>query len=380
MPPDHHAKKAFHALATRYLLDEASAAEREQLVRMLQEPVWRDMFERMSEGWNASSANWLEGFDVEGEIEKVRSVIARERPPFPPPVQSVVVREEPAGRPRPRFFSFARPRFVLATALSLATTVSLLILVLSPRWRPGDAAPENRTWVRQVNGVGERMEIDLGDGSKVTLNAGSRLSYPSAFDARSRVVRLTGEAFFDVARDAARPFIVETGTLRVTVLGTRFNVRAFADGTRAQVTLVSGKVQVTPLGTGQDAEPAPVMLAPGMQYSLTPETGKGELHNVAAQAAAGWMSDRIVWNDEPLPDAMRELERRHGIAITLADPALAHETVTARFRSETLPEIFRLLEDLGIEHRFEPSADKIERVILSQRSGESVSPGAASAR
>ncbi|OAM90087.1 FecR domain-containing protein [Termitidicoccus mucosus] len=364
MPPNHHAKKAFYALAARYLLDEASAAEREQLVQMLQEPAWREMFDRMSAGWNTSAANWLEGFDVEGEIEKVRGVVVRERPPVPSP------NESRSGRSRSRFFSFSRPRFVLATTLSLAAIISLAILALGPRWRTVDAAAGNRTWVRQVNGVGGRMEIALKDGSKVTLNAGSQLSYPSAFDARSRTVRLTGEAFFDVAKDAARPFVVETGTLRITVLGTRFNVRAFADGTRAQVTLVSGKVQVTPLGRAE-AEQAPVTLAPGMQYSLIPATGEGELHNVPVQAATGWMSDRIVWKDEPLPDAMRELERRHGIAIVLADPALARETVTARFQSETLPEIFRLLEDLGIGHRFEPSSDKIERVILSLHPVES---------
>lgn len=268
--PTNEEKRAFLSLTTRYLLDEASAAERERLVELLKQPVWRAMFDEMSDGWNCSSANWLEGSDVEGEVEKLKRVIAAE---FDPDAamgageDAPETRNEPPGR-----WSHSRRWFALAFAASMAAVAILIVYPLFHRsGHPSDSQP-NRTWVRQSNGDGERKEIALEDGTRITLNAASDLSYPSAFDTNTRVVRLTGEAFFDVAHDTGRPFIVETSTLRIKVLGTQFNVKAFEDGTVAQVTLVTGKVEVVPLGPG--TAHAPVTLSPECSIQWRPTRAK----------------------------------------------------------------------------------------------------------
>lgn len=363
MSPTNANKKAFYSLAMRYLLDEASSEERERLVVLLKIPVWQEMFNQMSAGWNASAANWLQGLDVEGEIEKVTNIIAQERTVLPIPLECTATPAKPVEHPQPRQVS--RRWIGIAIAVSIAAVFALVAYPLERNRGSNNGNRANGTWTRQVNGVGERMELTLADGSAVTLNASSNLSYPSVFDARNRIVRLAGEAYFDVAHDANRPFIVETSTLRITVLGTKFNVKAFADGTKAEVTLVTGKVQITPLSS-ESTKPSPITLTPGMQYSITSTTGEGKILSIVPQAATSWISGKIVWNQEPLPDAMRELERRYGISIDLNDPKLLTETVTARFQSESVQEIFQLLHATGgIDYQLKENQGKIEHVILS---------------
>lgn len=359
--PTNEEKRAFLSLTTRYLLDEASAAERERLVELLKQPVWRAMFDEMSEGWNCSSANWLEGSDVNGEVAKVQNIIAAERGPDASESSDEEDYEESA--PRLSSWTLYRRWFALAFAATMAAIAVVFVYPLLHRGGTLADAQLHRTWVKQSNADGERKEIALEDGTKITLNAASDLSYPSAFDTNARIVRLTGEAFFNVARDTGRPFIVETSTLRIKVLGTQFNVKAFEDGTVAKVTLVTGKVEVVPLGGG--TVHAPVTLSPGMQYSVEAATGESRLLAGAAQTATGWMTNRIVWEEERLPEAMKTLERRFAVTIELRDAELRDETVTGRFQSESLTEILGMLRATGgIEFSVEEAEGKIRTVVL----------------
>lgn len=205
----------------------------------------------------------------------------------------------------------------------------------------------------------------MPDGTRVTLNSGSSLVYPPAFGPYTRIVRLTGEAYFDVSPDAAKPFIVETSTLRITVLGTRFNVRAFADGSKPEVSIVHGKVQVT--GVTAAGETTPIVLTPGQQYSFVPETGTGEVQAVRPETVTRWMQDDVLFFDrEPIASAVCKLEARFGVIVELNDPKLGNETLTGRFEKETLEEILVLLHRTGeIDYRLVRANGRIERVVLS---------------
>lgn len=95
---------------------------------------------------------------------------------------------------------------------------------------------------------GQRISIDLADGTHVWLNSGSKIEYPAIFDRRCRQVRVSGEAMFDVARDESRPFIVETYASKIEVLGTKFNVEADEVNNRFSTSLIRGKVKVSTAG------------------------------------------------------------------------------------------------------------------------------------
>ncbi|WP_334319098.1 FecR domain-containing protein [Termitidicoccus mucosus] len=364
----------------RYLLGETTSDERERLVALLQQPDCQKMFEDMDAAWREDPKNWKEGFDLDGAGRKVLDSINQKCIGSPTSPSAADASEHEASRaPSPTSgFSLWRKLFgkrywspgiwmgLTATTAVLALTIGLVSLSRqTPPSAMGNEA--SNIWIEQTNGIGERLMLTLDEGTKITLNAGSTLQYPKTFSAKSRVVRLSGEAFFNVSHDQARPFIVETSTLRITVLGTRFNVKAFPDGTIAQVMLVQGKVEVTPIANSaiSAVETKPVTLSSGMQYTLVPATQSEQVAPVADEAAMGWMSDKIVWNREPLPDAMRELERRYGITVEMNDTRLANETVTGRFQSESIQNIFKLLAATGgIDYRIDKNNGKVDHVTL----------------
>ncbi len=174
---------------------------------------------------------------------------------------------------------------------------------------------------------GERTAVSLPDSSTVELHAGSTLRHAPFWWPGPRTVRLDGEAFFEVTA-GDRPFVVETFSARVTVKGTRFNVRAWPNDPRHRtvVALAEGRVDVAPSGSGTTA---PVALRPGETSIVTADT------TVTVPAAErplnrtlAWRSGGLAFVNEPLVSALRELERRFAIDIALADAALADTSVT----------------------------------------------------
>lgn len=350
---------AFYCLATRYLTGEASSDERQQLVVQLKSPANQRQFSSMQQGWEANPANWAEGFHLEEAKQKVAARIAERR-------ANIVSasRHEPAGAARAWAWLQNSRVIALAASIVLVASVTVLSTFTAPQKSPPREDPI--TWAQQTNSAGAHQLISLNDGTKITLNAGSTLSYPVAFGSQQRLVRLTGEAFFDVAHDKARPFVVETTTVAIRVLGTRFNVRAFEDGTSAQVTVVEGRVNVTPTHSQTNHVNAPIALAPGQRYSFEPDTGAESVHAVAVAEPPGWIQDKIIWDREPLPAAMRELGRLFNLTVELADPELSSLSVTGRFQTESVQDILELLRKTdGVDYCLVPGSDgKTERVIL----------------
>lgn len=144
-------------------------------------------------------------------------------------------------------------------------------------------------WRRQeqilVAAAGTRLSHTLGDGTKIWLNSGSKLIYPSIFTGKQRVVYVEGEALFDVAHDASRPFVVKTFACEVNVLGTKFNVRANEKSNIFSTALLRGSVEVVKVGTDEEH-----VLSPGDLIKLE----NGHLHLYKEQDRIG---DETLWVD-----------------------------------------------------------------------------------
>ena len=113
--------------------------------------------------------------------------------------------------------------------------------------------------------------------------------------------------------------------------------------------------------------PPPVTLTDGMRYSIAAETGAEEVRRIPDGKAPGWMQDKLVWENEPLPTAMKELERRFGIEVEISDQKLREQTITAQFEKESLEKMFELIHlTAPIRHEFVRSEDgNIRQVVLS---------------
>lgn len=161
---------------------------------------------------------------------------------------------------------------------------------------------------RVLTTVGGEYMLQLSDGTKVWLNAVSELEFPLRFIGDERVVRLSGEAYFEVARDEAHPFVVEVEGMRTRVLGTSFNIQAYGNEQSVHTTLLSGKVQVEVEGSGET-----VILEPGMQAVWERKRQDIYKREVNVENAIAWRYGNFVFVEEDIEMIMRMLERWYDV-------------------------------------------------------------------
>ena len=152
-------------------------------------------------------------------------------------------------------------------------------------------------------------ESILSDGTKICLNAGSKLEIIN-YKKNERRVRLYGEAYFDVTRDEMRPFIVETGKIAVRVLGTEFNVNSKGD--EHSVVLVRGAVQVD---SQTDEETLSYRLVPGQRFSRNPSDGSGNITHVSTEDYTSWINGYLKFEKLPVGQVILKIQDYYGICI-----------------------------------------------------------------
>lgn len=179
---------------------------------------------------------------------------------------------------------------------------------------------------------GQRTELTLSDGSKVWLNSGTTFEFPRSFNEHSRYVKLEGEAYFEVQKDKV-PFIVSSAYGDIKVLGTKFNVQAY-DNMNFQTTLEEGKINFkNPIGERT--------LAPGQQLTLTDDK-RLVVKNIDAQLASLWKKGIISFEQEPLAEIGKKLERHFDIHIEM-DQQLASLKFTGEVFSESISEVMEYI-------------------------------------
>lgn len=156
--------------------------------------------------------------------------------------------------------------------------------------------------------------VQLEDGSRVWVNCESELEFPVRFDRKERRVVLRGEAYFEVNKAAAWPFIVVTDRMEVRVAGTSFNVKAYSSEKMVHATLVSGRVEVSREGQRQ-------VLKPSEQYRLDTQTGLSDVVKVETEVFTGWKDGVFVFRNSLLEDVVSTLARWYRMEVFYARPA-----------------------------------------------------------
>ena len=154
--------------------------------------------------------------------------------------------------------------------------------------------------------------LTLSDGTRVWLNSETSIQYPVAFGAKERRVFVQGEAYFEVAKDAKKPFTVQFMSSSVTVLGTSFNIRAYPEEKRSQTTLAEGSVRIYSPGSS-------MLLKPGEQAEVSALSGEMVKQEVEVKNFTSWKDGRFVFEQQPLEDIMRTLERWYDIRVIFKD-------------------------------------------------------------
>lgn len=246
---------------------------------------------------------------------------------------------EPVAQKGSRTFS-AASWYSIAAAFTLLVTASYF-LIFKPeavQKKPEPVAVQ----MRQVTTHrGQKMKVELLDGSRVTLNVNSKLEFPEQFEGSMREVYLEGEGYFEVAHDPAHPFIVHTRAASTTVLGTTFNIK-LREGQGTQVTLVEGKVDVATL-PDKSTPARHIILQPNQQALVKNGNNMIEVRQVDASAFVEWKDNVLRFDNMPLDQAAALLEDWYNVDITLEEPALANCTINATYRKETLKNVLASL-------------------------------------
>lgn len=197
-------------------------------------------------------------------------------------------------------------------------------------------------FMHKFTAYGERSMIILPDSSKVWLNGGSSLIYPSRFVSAERNVCLTGEAYFEVRKDNSRPFTVDVNQMKLRVLGTTFNVFSYPDNPQIVATLETGKVQITVANKKK-----PYILEPNEQLVLDSKTGDVELHNVNAPDFSVWRVPSLYFEETKLIYAFQQIERTYNVKIHVQNSHYNNQTIRAHFNSdETIEGIMAVIKML----------------------------------
>ena len=232
--------------------------------------------------------------------------------------------------------------------VKIAASVLMIIGIgLGGYFANRDAPVPEIAWMEKSTRKGQRASITLMDGTKVYLNANSKISFPEQFSHNKREVILEGEAFFEVARNVTQPFTVQSGELTTTVLGTSFNIRAFA-GEPLAVSVATGKVKVN--ASDKRGHSEEVFLTPNQQAFYDGQLSKKDIdiHQFIA-----WKDKIIRFDDVSLAEAALVLENWFGVSIQIEGENIKHCKINGQYIDENLINIMESFKHiLGIEYQF----------------------------
>ncbi|KAA2243081.1 DUF4974 domain-containing protein [Chitinophaga agrisoli] len=325
----------FVTLITRKLAGEASAQELQELETLLQaNPELRERAVILQKYYTESHHH------VTANTEQA---LQRTLQRLQQPQQETS--EAPASKPRT---ALRRSLYAVAT---VAAAVLAFVIITRVMKQPRPAAPlaaavktDTASWLNRQNGKATKAIIELTDGSKIWLNADSRLTYPEVFSsaAAQREVYLEGEAFFDVATDAARPFIIHLRKGTIKVLGTSFNIRAY-ENEPVQTSVTTGKVAFIPRYTDNRQQQDTILIMPDVKVSYTQSTGQLVKETTAAEDDKAWTEGRLIFKNASLESIAAELERSFGKKVAFKTDAPRHYRLTGSFQHNSLQDIMYYL-------------------------------------
>lgn len=188
---------------------------------------------------------------------------------------------------------------------------------------------------------GETYNVNLPDGTQVWLNAASALTYPARFTGTDRKVTLTGEGYFEVAKDKAHPFKVATDQQEVTVLGTHFNVNAYKNEIATKTTLLEGSVKVS-FGNNDQ------IIKPGQQATLN--TNSIKIQDIDTELATAWKNNKFIFDGDDIQYILRMVERWYNVEIEYRGPVSKEKFYGAVSRYENVSEVLKTLDYDGKVH------------------------------
>ena len=252
-------------------------------------------------------------------------------------------RTEPVAEENSRERKHFSLRGVCMEAAKIAAVLAIVLLG-THYWTGKHQVPEDKTWQSIYVPAGQRAELMLADGTKVWLNSRSTLTFPGSFKGNIRNVKLDGEGYFAVTKNVEQPFIVETNKCNVKVLGTEFNVMAYAADSVWETSLLEGAVEILVPGSNNSG----MRLEPNMMASLKGNRlVKGRIKEADYFL---WREGLLCFNDISVRDMIEKLKLYYGVDIVVNNTRILKNRYTGKFRTKDGVE--HVLKVLKLNNKF----------------------------
>lgn len=349
-------------LLARRMANEVTEAENEELAALLQQnPGALYAQEIMSQQWQDSYKKFTSK-DVDDAFDKhklrLQKALAENHLPNDESgiINTADINEKPQRKGRLIFWRYT----------SIAAACILVAFVLL-KW---DYGKKNETRQEELQELttqyGSKSQLILPDGTKVWINAGSKLNYPKQFAGKQREVMLDGEAFFDVIENKEQPFLVHTKAFKVKVLGTAFNIRAYSDEDSASASLIRGTVEVE-LNAGKNNKvllhPNEKLVVPAAASLIEPNETVSNAKAVPAQvevkktlvttdrtntiAETAWVDNKLIFKNKSFDQIALVLEKWFAVEIQFKTENKKRLNLSGTFDGENLDEILRAFMETG---------------------------------
>ena len=263
-------------------------------------------------------------------------------------------RTEPVAEENSRERKHFSLRGICMEAAKIAAVLAIVLLG-THYWIGKHQVPEDKTWQSIYVPAGQRAELMLADGTKVWLNSRSTLTFPGSFKGDIRNVKLDGEGYFAVTKNVEQPFIVETNKCNVKVLGTEFNVMAYAADSVWETSLLEGAVEILVPGSNNSG----MRLEPNTMASLKGNRlVKGRIKEVDYFL---WREGLLCFNDISVRDMIEKLKLYYGVDIVVNNTRILKNRYTGKFRTKDGVE--HVLKVLKLNNKFTYTKDDETNVI-----------------
>lgn len=224
-------------------------------------------------------------------------------------------------------------RYAAAILILISVAGSLYYYLDSSQTTPTEIFQS--TYVIRENPSGQKTKLFLPDGSVVYLNSASKIKFLKGFSGNERRVLLFGEAYFEVAKNKVKPFVVESQGVETVALGTAFNVNAYDGQDELSVSLVEGKVEVRQIGQGEDR----LILSPGREASLIHSTNEIHERPFDLQDVVGWKEGKLIFRNASFDQVKVKLERWFGVQVKVHGDVPQDWHVSTIYEGQTLKNI-----------------------------------------
>ena len=230
-------------------------------------------------------------------------------------------------------------------SVAAVAIVLLGLITVTAYWQGSRQIQSNFSDIVVEAPLGSKTKLTLPDGSTVWLNAGSKMIYSQGFGVSDRRLAFQGEGYFEVEKNDEMPFLVQTHDVNVTVVGTKFNFRNYPEDEEAVVELLEGKVALE----NQLKEESVRYLSPNEKMVLHKATGKMDITSAKVKEATLWTENILLFDEDLLPDIVRELERSYHVQIEIENEDLKQTRFYGQFNllEQNIYEVLDMLVETG---------------------------------